>query len=146
VTAPQPVAVIDDIPGSDRPSWGHPPPANDERPHDPNMARRVHATITATFPDETGATRDRWRHALVAVITRKRPDGPATSSNDLSYEEQLALSDVLARIAAGQASVADGPDDTIEVRAGGGWRYTVTLDPINVAVRRGDDQPEQENP
>jgi hypothetical protein len=62
----------------------------------------------------------------------------------LDLEEQLALSELLTKIIAGQATVADGPDDTIEIRAGGGWRYTITLDPPAVAVRQGTPTPDPE--
>jgi len=145
---PQPPATVidtdtaetaDGIPGADTPTWGSPAPAPEPAPaHDPSLARRIHAEIAKAFPDATAETRDRWRHALVAVVTRRRPDGPATSSSDLDLEEQLALSELLTRTMGGQATVADGPDDTIELRAGGGWRYTITLDPPAVAVRQGD--------
>jgi hypothetical protein len=142
----------DEIPGSDTPSWGTPNPASPEpeppaRPHDPKLAKRLHAAIAKTFPTETPAVRDRWRHALVAIVSRKRDDGPTTSSSELNLEEQMALSDALSRIAAGHATVAEGPDSTIEL-AGGLWRYFVTLDPLEVRSEQitptandEDDQP-----
>lgn len=117
-------------------------PVAEPAPHDETLARRLHAEMAKAFPDVPAATRDRWRHALVALTTRKRPDGPVCSSSDLNTEEQLALSNSLARIIAGQATVADGPDGTVEVRAGGGWRYTITLEPLAVVGRRGDASPD----
>lgn len=125
-----------DIPGADQPTWAA--PTAPAQPHEPALAKRIHAEVTKAFPDETAATRDRWRHALVAAVTRRRPNGPATSSTDLDLEEQLALSKILTNVMAGQASVADGPDDTIELRVGGGWRYTISLDGPTVTAARGD--------
>jgi hypothetical protein len=125
-----------DIPGADRPTWGGAPV--ESAPADPSLSRRIHAEITKAFPDENSATRDRWRHALVAVVTRKRPDGPVSSSNDLDLEDQLALSNLLTRIMSGDSSIADGPDDTVELRVGGGWRYTIAGDPPTVTVAQGD--------
>lgn len=130
--APEPP---DGIPGADQPSWA---PTAAPKPADPSLGRRIHAEVAKAFPDTDNDTRDRWRHALVAVVTRKRPDGPVSSSSELDLEEQLALSKLLVQISGGQATVADGPDDTIELRAGGGWRYTITLDPPTVAVRQGE--------
>jgi hypothetical protein len=132
--------TADEIPGGDQPSWGG---VSEPAPPDPALARKIHAEIAKAFPDADAETRDRYRHALVAIFTRRREDGPVTSSNDLSLEEQLALSDVLVRIQGGSASVADGPDDTVELRAGGGWRYTVGFDPLVVAVRQGEAPGEQ---
>lgn len=146
-----PDAVLGGIPGSDRPSWGAPPPPakaappkpDAPRPHDPKLAKRIHAEITKAFPDTTPGTRDRWRHALVAAVTRKRPTGPTTSSTDLDMEEQLVLSEALTRIIGGSANVTDGPDGVIEIAAGNGWRYSVTLDPLNVtSMRPGTTDPE----
>jgi hypothetical protein len=134
-----PAAVIDvgDIPGADQPTWGT-APAPPAQSNDPTLAKRIHAEITKAFPDENSATRDRWRHALVAVVTRKRPDGPVSSSNDLDLEDQLALSNLLTRIMSGDSSIADGLDDTVELRVGGGWRYTIAGDPPTVTVAQGD--------
>lgn len=130
---------LDGIPGADQPSWATPTPAAEPaQPADPALARRIHATIGQAFPDVDNPTRDRWRHALVAVVTRRSPDGPETSSAHLALDEQLELSKLLTNIQAGRASVADGPDATIELRVAGGWRYTITLDPPAVAVSRGD--------
>jgi hypothetical protein len=146
--------LADEIPGSDTPSWGTPNPASPDpepapdapRKHDPKLAKRLHAAIGKTFPTETPAVRDRWRHALVAIVSRKRDDGPATSSGDLNLEEQMAFSDALTRIAAGHATIAEGPDNTVEL-AGGLWRYFVTFDPLEVRSEQitptdsEDDQP-----
>lgn len=134
VESPPPMSPPE-IPGADRPSWGA---AAEPAAADPALGRRIHAEIAQAFPDADNPTRDRWRHALVAVVTRRRDAGPATSSSDLDLEEQLALSKLLVNITAGRATVADGPDNTIELRAGGGWRYTVSLDPPAVAVSQGD--------
>jgi hypothetical protein len=139
---PTPAATdLGGIPGADQPSWA--PGGNTEpaQPADPAIARRIHAELAQAFPGATGAERDRWRHALVAVVTRRRPDGPQTSSTGISLEEQLALSKLVTNITAGQATVADGPDDTIEVRPGAGWLYTIRLDPVEVTVDRPGEQP-----
>jgi hypothetical protein len=131
---------LDEIPGSDQPTWGTAPtsskPAPSPAAHDKKLAKRIHAEIAKAFPDADDNTRDRYRHALVVAATRKRPDGPVTSSSDLDLEEQLRLSEALTRVIAGEATVADGADDTIEIRAGGGWRYTITLDPPAVVDHR----------
>jgi hypothetical protein len=137
---PAPAPDVDEIPGSDRPSWGtptrsSPDPEPAPRPHDPKLAKRLHGAIAKTFPQETPAVRDRWRHALVAIVSRKRADGPTTSSTDLNLEEQMALSDALTRIAAGHATVAEGPDNRVEL-AGGLWRYFVSLDPLEVTSQQ----------
>lgn len=142
---------LEEIPGSDATPWAptsprRPPPepaATDPRPHDEQLARRIHVEIANAFPNIDSDTRDRWRHSLCAVVTRKRPDGPATSSSDLDREEQLALSDLLVKIKGGSVTVAAGPDETTEIRAGGGWRYTVALNPLVVTVAQGagDDSP-----
>lgn len=113
-------------------------PVAEPAPHDETLARRLHAEMTKAAPNVPAATRDRWRHALCIVVTRKRPEGPVASSSALDLEEQLALSELLARLQGQQATIADGPDDTVELRAGGGWRYTITLDPPAVQVRQGD--------
>ena len=128
------------IPGSDRPSWGGdapPAPAGDppltDAP-DASLARRIHAEIGKAFPDADAATQARYRHALVAVITRKR--GPVASSSLLTLEEQLALSDALAKIMAGTWTVTDEPDDAVMLRAGR-WHYVVTWDPLTVEAVTG---------
>ncbi len=142
---------LDEIPGSDQPTWGTPPPAKTKakkaaapppqtHAHDPSLAKRLHAEITQAFPDATASTRDHFRHALVAVVTRKRPDGPITSSSFLDLEEQLALSEILARIQGGQATVEFvGPDDNLVEIHASTWRYTVTLDPPGVVWQRDDE-------
>jgi hypothetical protein len=144
-TTPPPApraAVSDDtdlggIPGADEPSWATQTPAPEPvQPADPEMAKRIHAEIAKAFPDASAATRDRYRHALVACVTRRRPAGVVASSAGLSYEEQLELSKRITDILAGRASVADGPDDTVEVRPGGGWTYTVSFDPLAVVGSR----------
>jgi hypothetical protein len=146
-TRPAQTSPIDvgGIPGADKPSWattGQPeaaqPAALAAAFRDPALTRRIHATINEVFPDADATQRDRYRHALVACVTRRRPDGPVMSTAELDYSEQLELSKRLTDIAAGRATVTDGPDDTIEVRPGGGWLYTVTLDPLTVTGRRGD--------
>jgi hypothetical protein len=101
------------------------------------LLARATAELAHAFPDTTSAQRDRWRHALVAVVTRRRPDGPQTSSTGISLEEQLDLSNLITRIGGGAATITDGPDQTVELHAGGGWRYTITLDPPAVTVTRG---------
>ena len=127
------------IPGSDRPSWGDAPPAPAGDPPltdapDASLARRIHAEIGKAFPDADAATQARYRHALVAVITRKR--GPVASSSLLTLEEQLALSDALAKIMAGTWTVTDEPDDAVMLRAGR-WHYAVTWDPLTVEAVAG---------
>lgn len=144
VESPPPMSPTDlgGIPGADQPTWSTGSPQRQpDQPADPAVARRIHAELAQAFPSATSAERDRWRHALVAVVTRRRPDGPQASSTGISLEEQLALSKLVTNITAGQASVADGPDGTVELRAGGGWRYTITLDPLAVTTTRGDQEP-----
>jgi hypothetical protein len=138
----QPPADLGGIPGADQPSWATTATLEPAQPADPQLARRIHAEIAHAFPGETGTTRDRWRHALVACVTRRRPDGPVTSSSELSLEEQLELSKRLTDIQAGRATVTDGPDNTVEVRPGGGWTYRVTLDPVDVTGWRGPEPAE----
>ncbi len=143
----------DGIPGSDRPSWGRPPQETtvEAEASAVDLSKRIHAEVGSVFKGTPKATQDRWRHALCAVVTRKRPDGPVASSAELDTEEQLALSTVLREIAAGRASVTDGPDAVVELRAGG-WTFAVTLDPLTVAVTAPEDadsndpDPDQEVP
>jgi hypothetical protein len=160
VESPPPMSPSDlgGIPGSDRPSWvttqatapGTESPAADRRlsaepetaadqPADADLARRLHAEITRSFPDADTATRDRYRHALVAVVTRKRDSGPVISSAQLVLEEQLRLSEILAHVHAGRAFVTDEPDELIKLRLPGGWWYVVNLDPPTVTSGRGTD-------
>lgn len=127
------------IPWDEEPSWGAPLP--EPEPHDATLGKRIHAQLADATPGTPSETRDRWRHALVAVTTRDRPTGPVASSNDLTLEEQLKLSDILTRIASGRATIVDGPDGVVELRTSNGWRYAVTLDPVEVFVQRGDQSP-----
>ena len=77
---------------------GRPPPPPSRTP--PASSWRAASTPKSlpAFPDSDASTRDRWRHALVAVVTRRRPD-VATSSSELDLEEQLALSKILTNVA-----------------------------------------------
>jgi hypothetical protein len=167
VESPPPMSPSDlgDIPGADRPSWvtettttssttssssappdrrlsagaSSKPETAADQPADADLARRIHAEINRAFPDADAAARDRYRHALVAVATRRRDDGAITSSAQLNLEEQLKLSEILAHVHAGRASVTDEPDDLIRVRLPGGWWYVVDLeDPPTVTGGRGD--------
>jgi hypothetical protein len=125
--APTPVAQPTSV---DEPTLG---------PHDAGLARRIHASIAEAFPDTSSTIRDRRRHALSILATRKRPDGPIASSAELDLEEQLRLSNLLERIKAGTATVTDAPDGTVEIRgAGGGWNYAVTLEPPAVTSWQGE--------
>jgi len=132
-----PDEVLDGIPGSDVPAWGEPDEPEPTGTPDATLARRIHAWIGELYPNDDNDTRDRYRHALCAITTRGRAEGPIASSAALDMDEQLRLSDILAKIRGGQATVADGPDGTVELRAGGGWVYVVGLDPVRVDVRRG---------
>ena len=144
---PAGVADLGGIPGADTPSWGTSVAAAEPvTPADPATARRIHAELAQAFPGTKGATLDQYRHALVAVVTRRRPDGPQTSSTGISLEEQLALSNLITGIQAGRTTLTDGPDNTIELRAGGGWRYTIVLDPVAVTVHRGDQEAGETSP
>jgi len=137
-TAAAPHDDLGGIPGGDVPSWAPTPPAPEpERPHDAGLQRRIHAEINKAFPDADAKQRTRFRHALAALVTRRRDSGTVTSSSDLDLAEQLQLSEILNYIRIGTASVADGPDDTVEIRAGG-WLYTITLEPLTIVG-----QPEQ---
>lgn len=126
---PATVAGVDD---DDTTPWA--PTATETPPADPALGRRIHAQIADTFPNAERTTHDRIRHALVAVVTRRRPDGPITSSSDLDHTEQLALSNLLERIRGGQVTLADGPDATIELHGPEGYLAEVILEPGHVAV------------
>jgi len=132
--APAP-GLLGGIPGADRPSWG-PAPVSEPEPstdHDAGLQRRIHAEITKAFPDADAATRTRFRHALVALVTRRRDTGTVTSSSELDLAEQMQLSEILTYVRAGTVTVVDGPDDTIEIRVNG-WLYTITLEPLTIAA------------
>jgi hypothetical protein len=135
-TSPAASVELDDIPDADTPTWGQPAGTTATA-----MTRRIHAEIGDAFPDTDDQIRDRYRHALVAVVTRQRPDGPVASSTELTVEEQLTLSRMLATIRAGITSVTDGPDGQIEIRHDSGWHAAVNLDPLSVTVPTptGDD-------
>lgn len=116
---------------------------DDEPPggaHDLGLARRLHAEITAAFPTATTASRDRLRHALVAIVTRRRPGGPVQSSAALSLLEQMSLSDRIVDIRRGRSNIVDIGEGIVALRAAG-WTYTVELDPLEVTVARSDTTP-----
>jgi hypothetical protein len=94
--------------------------------------------MSDTFPDVRAMTRDRWRHALCAVVTRKRDDGPMASAGGLDYAEQMELSRLLVNLKGGQATIAEAPDGMVELRVNGGWLYTINLaPPVSVTLSRG---------
>jgi len=137
-------ADLGGIPGADQPSWATTATPEPAQPADADLARRIHAEINQAFPAADGPSRDRYRHALVAVVTRRRDDGPVTSFRELMLEEQLKLSEILAHIHAGRATVTDEPDDLVKLRLPGGWWYLVGHDG-SVEGGRGDQTAESNN-
>ena len=129
--APPVADNADAIPGGDRPSWA--PPARDATP--PISLPRLHAMIGEAFPDVDRVTQARYRHALVAIFTRGREDGPVASSSLLDLDEQLRMSEALALVTGGRASMTEEPGGAVALRAKG-WVYTVTTDPLTVEVKR----------
>jgi hypothetical protein len=118
---------VDEIPGSDTPSWA-------PQPKTPGLdQRRFHAALRQALPDVDKTTMERYRHTLVAIVTRKRPDGLTTSSKELDVDEQLALSELVARLRAGTATIVDGPE-AIEDRTENGWQFDVNLEPGHVGL------------
>ena len=111
---------------------------------EPVTARRPRPSPAASTPKSPKHSPTPTAPPATAGATPSSPSSPAADPTApppppaISLEEQLALSKLVTNITAGQATVADGPDDTIELRAGGGWRYTITLDPVAVTVHRGD--------
>jgi hypothetical protein len=82
---------------------------------------------------------DAMRHAVVALVTRGRPDGPATSSADLTTEELMGYEAVLNFIANGSCIIGERPDGVIEFRQNG-WLYAVhadTVPPFVESMREG---------
>jgi hypothetical protein len=74
--------------------------------------------MSETFPDADRPTIDRLRHALVVIVTRQRPDGPVSSSSDLTAEELDRLDRRLDWIRNGAIIVGERPDGIVEFRQG----------------------------
>lgn len=110
--------------------------------HDLGLQRRLHRKLTTATPGIPTKTRDRWRHALCIIVTRRRESGPSASSGDLTMEEQLQLSGLLARLETGEATIADTPEGLVELHAGGRWNYLVRLVPPGVDVWQADEEAE----
>jgi hypothetical protein len=103
---------------------------------DPQLAKRIHAEIRNALPDTISPRDiDQIRHGLVLVVTRKRPTGPTTSSNDLSHEEQMRMTELLQRAKAGTATITKAPDNHLELRFHG-YLYDIDVAARTVDVRR----------
>jgi hypothetical protein len=95
--------------------------------------RRLHARTTETFPNATRDGLDHIRHAIVAAITRNRPDGPIQSSAQLTDAELMGYDAVLNFVRSGECLFGERADGLYEFRMRGKC-YTVHLDPPQVTV------------
>jgi hypothetical protein len=86
------------VSGDPGPDLGdEPPPATDE-----DAARRKLMALTRdAFPNMRTSQRELFRHALTALATRDRLDGPIVSSRLLTVGEQLTLTNLLGDIRTG---------------------------------------------
>jgi hypothetical protein len=107
------------------------PPAEPVQLNQGAMLRRLHARMAETFPGLDRDTTDLFRHALVALVTRRREGGAVASSALLTEAEQMGFDGRLNDIAAGRALIVRTPRSTVELRQGG-WLYEVSFDPLEV--------------
>ena len=115
-----------------------PPPAPPPEPVPINqgpMLRRLHARMGETFPGTDRDTMDAYRHALVALVTRRRDAGPVTSSGLLTDAEQMGFEARLVDVSMGRAYIGRTPRGTVEWRQGG-WCYEVAFDPVTITGRQ----------
>jgi hypothetical protein len=74
-----------------------PPPATDDE-----LARRKLMALTRdAFPNMRTSQRELYRHALTALATRDRADGPKVSSRELTTGEALTLTNLLNDVRSG---------------------------------------------
>jgi hypothetical protein len=74
-----------------------PPPATDDE-----LARRKLMALTRdAFPNMRATQRELYRHALTALATRDRADGPKVSSRELTTGEALTLTNLLNDVRSG---------------------------------------------
>lgn len=151
--APQHVGVESVAGGTpsqgDVPPEGAPPAAEPDEPEPdvepleprvsegvlPQWQRRLHARVTETFPAVDAETRDAYRHAIVAVVTRIRDDGSVQSSSELSDTERAKFDEILDNIRTGEGLIARLESGVVEIRKGG-WCYRVGFDPFKVTTIR----------
>jgi hypothetical protein len=95
--------------GDPGPDVGDEPPATDEE-----LARRkLMALARDAWPSIRTSQRELYRHALTALATRDRADGPKVSSRDLTTGERLTLTNLLNDVRSGALLTAAEPDGTV---------------------------------
>jgi hypothetical protein len=75
--------------------------------------RRIFAAARDAFPNMPQRERETFRHALTALVTRERADGPTIHFGDLTDVERIHLSNRLVEIRTGAVLAAVEPDGTI---------------------------------
>jgi hypothetical protein len=103
----------------------------------PQWQRRLHARVGEVFSGADQDTRDAYRHAIVALVTRKREDGsgPVSSSSELSEAERMGFDAVLNDVERGACLIARLESGAVEIRKEG-WCYRVKFDPLEVKAFR----------
>jgi len=111
------------------------PPEPEEVKALPPWQRKLHARMGDVFPDVDTETRDAYRHAIVAVLTRHRPDGSVESSSELTEPERLGFDSLLDSVQTGDTLIARLESGTVEIRRSG-WCYRLEFDPLAVTAIR----------
>jgi hypothetical protein len=86
-----------------------PPPATDED----QARRKLMALARDAWPQIRTTQRETFRHALTALATRDRADGPEVSSRDLTTGERLLLTNLLNDVRSGALLTGTEPDGSI---------------------------------
>ena len=90
---------------------GDPTPRRARRRH--YQRRKLFALARDAFPNMRTVEREQYRHALTAVVTRSRSDGPVVSSHALTDGERLDLTNRLNDVKSGRPVALEEEDGTI---------------------------------
>ena len=78
-----------------------------------HQRRKLFALARDAFPNMRTVEREQYRHALTAVVTRSRSDGPVVSSHALTDGERLDLTNRLNDVRSGALLPSREEDGTI---------------------------------